>query len=221
MAARQSLAAAADTLLRSGARDRLRPLLEADFRTLITLIVSFGLCYGALMGTFCGVRGDHSLQILYSALKVPLLLLVTFGLSLPGFFVLNTLLGVRNDLVHALKALLAAQAGMTVILTSFAPFTLLWYASNADYNQAILFNAAMFAAATLASQRLLRRYYGPLLARDRRHRILLRVWLVTYGFVGIQMGWVLRPFIGAPWAATHFFREGAWTNAYEALFRLF
>jgi hypothetical protein len=183
-----ALLAAADTLLRSGARDRLRPLVEADFRTLLALIVSFGLCYGALMGTFSGVRGDHSLQILYSALKVPLLLLVTFGLSLPGFFVLNTIMGVRSDLNHALKALLAAQAGMTVILTSFAPFTLLWYASCADYNQAILFNAVMFAAATLASQGLLRRYYGPLLQRDRRHRILLRVWLVTYGFVGIQMG---------------------------------
>jgi hypothetical protein len=96
----------------------------------------------------------------------------------------------------------------------------MWYASCADYNAAILFNAAMFAVATLASQRLLRRYYGPLLQRDRRHRILLRLWLITYSFVGIQMGWMLRPFIGAPWAPTHFFRMDAWGNAYEVMFRM-
>jgi len=215
-----SLLASADSLLRGGTRARLQPLVRADFRTLVCLIAAFGLCYGALMGTFSGVRGDHSLQILYSALKVPLLLLVTFGLSLPSFFVFNTLMGVRGDLLHALKALLAAQAGMTIILTSFAPFTLLWYASCSDYNAAILFNAAMFAAATLASQRLLRRYYGPLLQRDSRHRILLRIWLVTYGFVGIQMGWLLRPFIGSPWSATRFFRTDAWGNAYEVMFRM-
>ena len=49
------------------------------------------------MGTFGGLHGDRPLQLLYSALKVPLLLLVTFCLSLPSFFVLNTILGVRAD----------------------------------------------------------------------------------------------------------------------------
>ncbi len=210
---------AADSLLRAGANDR-RPLAEADLRVLVGLIAAFGSLYGALMGTFSGVQGDHSLQILYSALKVPLLLLVTFALSLPSFFVFNTLLGVRGDLIQALRALLAAQAGMTIILCSFAPFTLLWYGSCADYNAAILFNSVMFALATLLSQRLLRRWYGPLLERDRRHRVLLRLWLVTYGFVGIQMGWLLRPFVGAPWSSTHFFRAEAWDNAYEVVFRM-
>src|SRR4051794_35937750 len=107
-----SILLAADTLLRGGARSvrqRDAVLLGMDYRLLITLITVFGALYGFLMGTFSGVRGDHSLQLIYSALKVPLLLLVTFGLSLPGFFVLNTLMGVRSDLQHALKALLAAQ----------------------------------------------------------------------------------------------------------------
>jgi len=216
---------AADSLLRSGAvaaggAARLGSLARMDFRTLIGLIAAFGFSYGALMGTFGGVRGDHGIQILYSAIKVPLLLLVTFGLSLPSFYVFNTLLGVRGDLGNALKALLAAQAGMTIILLSFAPFTLLWYVSCSNYNAAILFNSAVFGLATLTSQRLLRRHYGPLLARDRRHRFLLRVWLVTYAFVGIQMGWLLRPFVGSPWMATYFLRRDAWGNAYEVMFRM-
>ena len=103
---------------------------------------------------------------------------------------------------------------MTIILTSFAPFTLMWYASCADYNAAILFNAGMFGAASLAGQRLLTRFYRPLIAINPRHRTMVRFWIVLYAFVGIQMGWVLRPFIGDPEKPTAYFREGAWGNAY-------
>jgi hypothetical protein len=31
--------------------------------------------------------------------------------------------------------------------------------------------------------------------------------------VGIQMGWVLRPFIGNPLATVQFVREDSWSNA--------
>ena len=66
-----------------------------------------------------------------------------------------------------------------------------------------------------------RRYlYRPLVARNPRHRMLLRGWLVIYAFVGIQMGWVLRPFIGDPDSPTRFFRQGAWGNAYVELGRI-
>jgi hypothetical protein len=43
---------------------------------------------------------------------------------------------------------------------------------------------------------------------------MLRTWLVIYVFVGIQMGWVLRPFIGNPGAPVQFFRDDSWSNAY-------
>jgi hypothetical protein len=32
--------------------------------------------------------------------------------------------------------------------------------------------------------------------------------------VGIQMGWLLRPFVGDPRSPTRFFREDTWGNAY-------
>ena len=43
---------------------------------------------------------------------------------------------------------------------------------------------------------------------------MLRLWVGVYAFVGIQMGWVLRPFVGDVNAPTTFFRESAWGNAY-------
>jgi hypothetical protein len=49
---------------------------------------------------------------------------------------------------------------------------------------------------------------------------MLRAWLVLYAFVGIQMGWVLRPFIGDPFGPVEFFRRGAWDNAYVIVARM-
>jgi len=112
------------------------------------------------------------------------------------------------------RALVAAQAGLTVVLAALAPYTALWYVSFAGYRPAILFNGVMFGLASFAGQWHLRRAYRPLIARDARHRVLLRAWLVLYIFVGIQMGWVLRPFIGEPTTPPQFFRPEAWGNAY-------
>ena len=212
------------TAILAQADDLLRGRDDAERRTnawhLLAMIAVFGVFYGAVMGTFGGVRGERALQLLYSGVKVPLLLLVTFALSLPRFFVLNTLLGVRSDFARVLRALIATQAVLTIILASLAPFTGFWYASSGAYRPAILFNAAMFGVASVAAQWLLRRWYAPLIARNPRHRLLLRVWLVIYAFVGVQMAWVLRPFVGAPNVPTRFFREGAWGNAYVEVARM-
>ena len=169
------------------------------------------------MGSFGGVFGERFWQVVFSAVKVPLLLAGTFALSLPSFFIVNTLFGLRSDFLYSTRALVATQAGLTIVLASFAPFTILWYASSSNYRAAILFNLVMFGSASVTAQWLLRRFYEPLIQRDRRHRKLLRVWLVIYGFVGIQMGWVLRPFIGTPNLTPQFLRQDAWGNAYVRL----
>jgi hypothetical protein len=195
---------------------------------LAALLVFFGMFYGALMGSYGGLFGGRLWQVLYSAMKVPLLLSAVFLLNLPSYFVLNTLLGLRDDFVEAVRALIAAQAGLAVILSSLGPLTLLWYASLPDtgpaYEAAVMFNGLMFAVASFAAHGLLRRYYRPLVARNARHRWALRCWLLLYVFVGIQLAWVLRPFIGDPQLSVEFFRPEAWGNAYvkigQTLWRL-
>ncbi len=68
--------------------------------------------------------------------------------------------------------------------------------------------------ASLSAQWMLRRDYRPLIERHSAHRWMLRTWILIYVFVGIQMAWVLRPFIGDPRAPVQFFREDSWSNAY-------
>jgi hypothetical protein len=216
----RTLLARADSVVRGELIISEGDSLKRMLTQLLGLILLFGCTYGAVMGTFGGIFGDRILQVIYSAIKVPILLLVTFALSLPSFFILNMLYGLGTDFPQALRALLASQAGLTVLLASFAPFTLLWNASASGHQATVLFNALLFGIATCGGQVLLRRYYRALLERDNRHRMLLRFWGILYAFVGIQMGWVLRPFIGDADKPVAFFREDSWGNAYVVIFQL-
>jgi hypothetical protein len=212
----------ADNLLRGerlparGAREQRLPV----FGSLILAIVVYGMFYGGVMGSYGGVSGLRLWQAVYSAVKVPFLMITTFLLSLPSFFVLNTLFGLRDDFARVVRALISTQAGLTVILSALAPFTAFWYVSGSNYEPAILFNGMMFAVASFSAQWMLRREYIPLIESNPKHRWMLRTWIVIYVFVGIQMGWVLRPFIGNPKAPVQFFREGSWSNAYEVVLQM-
>jgi hypothetical protein len=194
----------------------LRPIVAGESAItskpieLIFLTIIFGGIYGAVMGTFSG----HWLQILYSAIKVPMMLAVSFALTLPVYFILNNLAGLRGDFSSALRAVAGAQAGLAITLASLCPFTALWYLSCANYDTNVLFNGLMFAISTGTAQALVRRLYGPLIDRDPKHRRLRNVWILAYSFVAIQMAWVLRPFVGNPELPAHFFRKDAWGNAY-------
>lgn len=183
-------------------------------RFLILLCLG-GVVYGAAMGSF----GLRPLQMVYSGIKVPMLLSFSTVVCLPSFFVVNTLLGLRDDFPSALRAVLACQATVAIGLLALMPVVLFFYVSSGDYRFAIQANGFLFLLATLAGQRVLNRHYHPLVAKDPRHRIARRLWVVLYVFVAVQLAWVLRPFVGSPNLDVHFFRESAWSNAYVVLFK--
>ncbi|HVJ80426.1 MAG TPA: hypothetical protein VNC50_05090 [Planctomycetia bacterium] len=184
-------------------------------------VLAYGLLYGMVMGTFGGVfTPERWWQMLYSAAKVPLLLLLSFVLCVPSFYVFCSLLGLQRDFPQALAAIVAAQGVLAVTLASLAPLVFVVYASTDDYNAAVLYHGAPFLVASLAGQRALVRGYRPLIARNSRHRIAAILWLLAYVFVAIQLAWNLRPFVGSPRLPVEFFRADSFTNAYVALWRL-
>jgi hypothetical protein len=197
-------------------------LRQRPVRRLATLGVTAGagFAYGLVMGSFAGSGPVRPLLMLYSGLKVPLLILVSFAIGLPSWFVLNALLGLRDDFPSALRAMVGSQAVLLICLASLAPLTLFVYICGVDYTSAILFNGAAFAVASFGAHIVLRRAYAPLVERRPRHRLTLPAWFVIYVFVAVQMGWVLRPFIGKPGSRVEFFRTEAWDNAYVVVARM-
>ena len=201
---------------------------RASWSAPLCSVVVLGALYGAAMGAYglsVGAGVERAVwPMLFGALKVPILLLLTGALSLPTFFVLYTLMGLRDDFSLVLRALLATQVGLSAILASLAPFTLLCYfslpTSSAYYPIAVLWNFAMFGVASVSSQAILRFHLRPLWRRDARHRSMLRAWILIYGFIGVQLAYVLRPFIGDPANDIGFLRPDAFSNAYLALWEL-
>ncbi len=185
------------------------------FYPLIVLAAS-GL-YGAILGSWSAGGDGRFALIPYSAIKVPLVVLATTCVCLPGYFVLSTVLGLRSDFPIALSAIAAGQAGVALALASLAPLTRVAYISGIGHNQALVLAAAMFALATLAGAAVMLRRYRPLLAKTRRHRLMLGAWVTMYIFVGIQMGWMLRPFVGTPGMPVTFLRQEPLSNAYVAV----
>ena len=207
-----------DLLRGQGAFDPALPRIPV--RHLILLFTAFGFAYGTAMGSYAA----RPMQMFYSGLKVPLLLGVATVVCLLNFFVVNSLLGLRDDFGLALRAILTAQAAVAVSLAAFIPVTTFFYASlpaaRDSYPTAIAANGIIFLVASLGGQLALNRAYGALIVRNPRHRHARAAWLGLYVFVAIQLAWTLRPFIGDPDRPTGFLREGAWGNAYVELARL-
>lgn len=210
-----SLAAACDGLVRSLASDPLGRLPSP--RTLVLAILVAGPIYGLFMGSFAMAGPERFLFMLYSAAKMPLLLFATTAICLPGFFVINTAAGLRSDFPAAMRAILAGQAGLTVALASLGPVTRFIYWSGVDHRAAILTNAAMFTVATAAGHFITFRRYRPLVARAPAHGWVLWLWVALYAFVGMQAGWMLRPFVGKPGSAAQFVRNEPFSNAYVVI----
>jgi hypothetical protein len=203
------IALAAERLLRGDAD------VAPTRRECLVLGVAGSAAVGLALG---GSSGDVALAA-FAAIKVPLLLALSTALCVPSFFVVNTVLGLRDDFGAACRALFAAQATLGVALGALAPLVVWMSLTVFDPYALTLCDAGTFALATWAAQQVLRRHYRPLIARDVKHRYALRGWLVLYAFAGVQMAWVLRPFRGTEGFAVQFLRREAFEqNAYVVLF---
>jgi hypothetical protein len=193
----------------------------SDARALVATIVAAGSLYGAFMGSYACHSVERLVMVLYSTIKVPLLIFATTAVCLPGFFVFNTVAGLRDTFARAMRAIVAGQAATALALGSLAPVVRFLYLSGIAYRHALVANSALFTIATIAGQRVLGCHYRRLIDEEPRHRIMLRLWLGLYAFVGMQMGWMLRPFIGVPDVRVTFFRDEPFSNAYVVIAHLF
>ena len=192
-----------DRLLR-GESSRSTPSINGLLRAILWLGAFYGLC----MGMFATVRGSGA-QILASAIKLPMLFLLTLLVTFPSLYVFSALSRSQLRFQSTLLLLLRAITVTVVLLASFGPITVFFTFSTASYPFMVLLNVALLAAAGIAGVKYLIEAMGALFAepaRDQSSRIF-RVWIYIYGAVGAQMGWVLRPFIGSPQMPFEWFRD--------------
>lgn len=197
---------------------------------LAVIVVGAGL-YGAAMGWWRDPQ-----QALFTAIKFPLIiLLTTVGNALLNAM-LAPLLGLNIPFRQTFSAVLMSFAIASAILGAFSPLTafLVWNAppispetmKGAAYSLIKLANVAVIAfAGTAGNARLFQ-----LLARLGGSRIVawrvLVAWLAVNLFLGSQLSWILRPFIGAPYLPVEFLRTTAlqgnfYENVFHSLLQIF
>ena len=143
--------------------------------------------------------------------------LATMGICLPALYTFSVLLGSRITLRQSAALLAANSYTMALILGSTAPIMLLFVLSTSSKEFILLLTVVVFGAAGLFGLRSLWQGLDQVTLTSGLivPRGILRVWTGIYIFVGTQLAWILRPFIGTPGEAA-FFRqlEG---NFYQAV----
>ncbi len=200
--------------------------LSAPRLVLATLVCGavFGLCLGLFAAT--GETSDGAWQLLSSALKVPLLFLLTLLVTFPSLYVFATLAGSRLTLLPTLRLLVGAVAVNGAVLASFGPVVAFFTLFTTSYPFIVLLDVAFFVLSGAVSLGFLSRAVGVLFGdaaqggSQGRAKLVFRTWLLIYGVVGAQMGWLLRPFVGNPAMEFVLFRHRRDSTIFEALANL-
>jgi hypothetical protein len=188
------------------------------------IVVGTGL-FGATIGCWRAPT-----QALYTAVKLPLIILLTTLGNVLVNGMLAPLLGLNLSFRQSALAILMSFAIAAAILGAFSPlmFFLVWNvppltaAGPPDWTAYQLIQvtqAAVIAFAGIAANmrlaQLLRRLSG---SRTVARKVLF-AWLAVNLFLGSQLTWILRPFIGSPSLPLQFFRPNPFeSNFYETIF---
>ena len=190
-----------------------------------TVIFAGAGLYGAAMGMW-----RAPLAAVFVAIKFPLILLLTAGGNALLNAMLAPLLGLNISLRQSFLCILMSFTIASAILGAFSPLTafMVWNAppltagpavSAATYSGIQLAHVGIIAFAGIAANwrlvQLLRELSGN---RATAHRVLV-AWLAGNLFLGSQLSWILRPFIGSPSLPVEFLRPTAFQgNFYETVF---
>ena len=193
----------------------LREKMRAMF---VSSLIFFAL-YGAVMGS------THSLwQALSSAAKLPVLFLATLLICAPTLYFFNVLFGSNQSLTQNVALILTAITVTAVLLLSFAPISLFFLLTTSQYQFFKLLNVVIFAISGVMGVAFLSQGMRIVAddgdAGDSSRRWVLRLWMLLYAFVGSQLAWTIRPFIGAPSIPFELFRQlggNFYTNIFASI----
>jgi hypothetical protein len=215
---------------------------------IVILGMIYGVCMGTF--AVFRLRGPSIWQLVASMVKVPLLFYLTLLVTLPSLYVFNALVGSRLSLGTVIRLLVASLGVMVTVLASLGPIVAFFSVSTTSYPFMILFNVVVFAVSGSLGLSFLLQTLHRLSILDAQppdppgdaawesaepagpidpveHRVLGRhvkrvfqIWVIVFGLVGAQMGWVLRPFIGNPDVGFVWFR-GRESNFFQAVYRTF
>jgi hypothetical protein len=197
--------------------------VASRIRSFLLVIVTLTALYGLTMGMAALVvdPGRGLLQMMASAVKLPLLYLLSVGVCFPVLFIVLVLMGARLTFSQTLALILLALTLNAVLLTSCAPMVVFFVLTGSNYHFIKLLHVAIFAFSGFWGMLALWQGLSAMCEKSdlypRQAIRILQVWVLVFGFVGSQTAWSLRPFVGSPGMSFQIFREAQAGNFYEAV----
>jgi hypothetical protein len=207
------------------ARVRAERFTARELWALVGFIAGACAVYGAVMAGWRSPRLS-----LYVAIKLPALFLFTVASVAVFNWMVASVLGAP---VSSRQSLVLAAGAMTTagwLLLALAPVSLFLVltavpqqGTNAElryaHNVMLVTHIAALAGAGLAGNATLWKGLRALAPSRERAWAVFGTWLAAYAFVGCQVSWVLRPFVGSPFYPVVFLRPDALDrNFYEFVF---
>ena len=180
--------------------------LNEKMRAMLVSSILFLALYGLVLGS------THSLwQTLSSAVKLPLLFLATLMICAPTLYFFNLLFGSNQSLTQNFALMLTAITVTSVLLLSFAPISVFFLLTSNGYQFFKLLNVGIFAVSGIIGVVFLSQGMQVVSTGGKEgasaRRWVVWLWVLLYAFVGSQMAWTIRPFIGAPGMKFELFRQ--------------
>ncbi len=186
-------------------------------------IMSLSAFYGITMGLLSFHQGVDQglLQMAASGLKVPALYLLSLAVCFPVLYIVLVLMGARLTFGQTLALILMALTLNAVLLASCAPIVVFFTITGSNYHFIKLLQVAIFAFsgawAMMALWQGLRLMCEKSDLYPRQAIRILQVWILVFGFVGTQMAWSMRPYVGSPDLPFQLFRSTQPGNFYWAV----
>ena len=181
--------------------------LKSKALSLFISTVVFLLIYGFITGL------SHSLsQGLSTAVKMPILFLLTLAFTLPAlYFFALALLNIQFSVAQAGVVVLSGIGVTAFLLLGLSPVTLFFVLTSSNYSFFQLLAVLFVAISGFTGLHYVLKGFTWV---DKNHELtsgsigntLLRAWVVLYGFAGAQMTWRLSPLIGNPNEPFYFIR---------------
>jgi len=137
------------TLLRDGR-------IEMPVGGLVVVVTALAAFYGLCMGAFAvlrraqwqdGISEDAAMQMVASAVKLPILFFLTLLVTFPSLYVFNALVGSRLSIVSVARLLVAMLGVMMAVLASLGPIVVFFAVSTTSYPFMKLLNVVMATVA--------------------------------------------------------------------------
>ena len=169
--------------------------LGRKLRFALGTVLVLGALYGGVAGAYSG-----PLQAVAAAVKLPFLFVATFVVCFPAFYIVQVLVGSRLRLLQVVVLVTSALALTAVVLAAFVPVPAFFLITGANYYFQHLLHIGVVGAAGIFGMYVLHEGLTTICERrgvyPRKAITIMRLWAVLFGFVGIQMAWNLRPFLG-------------------------